>query len=190
MSAERLTDAQPRRSRFHLESVSVGLVDSGLVDGDRVVTDGLQKIRPGGVARPTAAPVKTVSNIKYFFPFASPVMAGVIAIVITVLRPRRVAVPCRSTGIHRSRRHPSGSRRCIRSATAEGVSRTLSPRRSSNGSRACAACCGISSHRTRAMAPCRCRCSSTSIATRISPRSTLQERGQARRTPIAAGCHP
>lgn len=34
------------------------LVDSGLVAGDRVVTDGLQKIRPGGKARPTTAPEK------------------------------------------------------------------------------------------------------------------------------------
>jgi len=34
------------------------LVDSGLVDGDRVITDGLQKVRPGGVAKPVAAPVK------------------------------------------------------------------------------------------------------------------------------------
>lgn len=49
------------RSRDVRASMWVGerwLVDSGLVAGDRVVTDGLQKIRPGGVAHPTVAPEK------------------------------------------------------------------------------------------------------------------------------------
>jgi membrane fusion protein (multidrug efflux system) len=34
------------------------LIDSGLVAGDRVIVDGLQKVRPGGVAKPTPAPAK------------------------------------------------------------------------------------------------------------------------------------
>ncbi len=49
------------RSRDVHASLWVGerwLVDSGLVNGDRVITDGLQKVRPGSIAKPVDAPVK------------------------------------------------------------------------------------------------------------------------------------
>ena len=35
------------------------LIDSGLVAGDRVVVDGVQKVRPGGVAKPTPPAART-----------------------------------------------------------------------------------------------------------------------------------
>ena len=86
------------------------LIDSGLVAGDRVIVDGVQKVRPGGLAKPmpaapaTDAPAgpatgkpasaprgEAVSEsaaapkeIRYFF-IRRPVMAGVIALGITLL---------------------------------------------------------------------------------------------------------
>ena len=56
-----MTAGDTVRSRDVRASLWVGerwLVDSGLVNGDRVITDGLQKVRPGSVAKPFDAPVK------------------------------------------------------------------------------------------------------------------------------------
>jgi membrane fusion protein (multidrug efflux system) len=56
-----MTTGDTVRSRDVRASLWVGerwLVDSGLVDGDRVITEGVQKVRPGSVAKPAPAPVK------------------------------------------------------------------------------------------------------------------------------------
>jgi membrane fusion protein (multidrug efflux system) len=56
-----LTAGDTVQSRDVHASAWVGerwLVDSGLVAGDRVIVDGVQKVRPGAVAHPSAAPEK------------------------------------------------------------------------------------------------------------------------------------